>query len=53
MNRRIDMLNKEQQNELRLKYNPDGSILRSAQLRMLEMLLYIDKICREMILNIG
>ncbi|WP_308756460.1 LicD family protein [uncultured Bacteroides sp.] len=41
------MLNKELQKELRLKYNPDDSILRRAQLRMLEMLLYIDKICKE------
>lgn len=31
--------------ELKEKYNPEGSILRRAQLRMLDMLLYIDKIC--------
>lgn len=31
--------------ELRAKYNPDGSTLRKAQLRMLEMLKFIDKIC--------
>ena len=29
------------QNELRERYNPDGSILRKQQLRMLEMLQYI------------
>ena len=32
---------------LRAKYNPDGSVLRRAQLRMLEMLKFIDKICSE------
>lgn len=32
---------------LREKYNPDGSILRQAQMRMLDMLDYIDAICRE------
>ena len=29
------------------KYNPEGSTLRKAQLRMLEMLLAVDKICRK------
>ena len=29
------------------KYNPEGSTLRKAQLRMLEMLIEIDKICRK------
>lgn len=33
--------------ELRKKYNPDGSVLRKAQLRMLDMLLFLDKICKE------
>ena len=37
----------ETSEELRNKYNPDGSLLRKAQLRMLDMLLYIDKICRQ------
>ena len=32
---------------LRNTYNPDGSTLRKAQLRMLDMLLYIDKVCKE------
>ena len=31
--------------ELRRKYNPDGSELRRAQMRMLEMLKYIDALC--------
>jgi len=42
-----NMLTEEEHNVLRLKYNPEGSILRKAQLRMLDMLIYIDKICRE------
>lgn len=33
------------QNELRERYNPDGSTLRKQQLRMLEMLQYIDAVC--------
>ena len=33
--------------ELRERYNPDGSMLRKQQLRMLEILLHIDKICKE------
>lgn len=32
---------------LRAQYNPDGSVLRKAQLRMLEMLTYLDGVCRE------
>lgn len=32
--------------ELKAKYNPEGSILRQAQLRMLDMLLYLDQICK-------
>lgn len=32
---------------LRNRYNPEGSTLRKAQLRMLDMLLYIDKVCKE------
>ena len=32
---------------LRERYNPDGSILRRAQLRMLEMLKFLDRVCRE------
>lgn len=33
--------------ELRSLYNPDGSDLRCAQLKMLDMLKFIDKVCRE------
>ena len=33
--------------ELKAKYNPEGSILRKAQLRMLEMLVWLDKLCKE------
>lgn len=41
------MISPELQAELRAKFNPDGSDLRNMQLRMLEMLKYIDQICRE------
>lgn len=37
----------ETNSELREKYNKDGSILRKSQLRMLEMLLYIDEVCKQ------
>lgn len=37
----------ETQEQLREKYNPEGSNLRIAQLRMLDMLKYFDKLCRE------
>lgn len=37
----------ESNKELRNRYNPDGSILRKAQLRMLDMLIYIDEICKK------
>lgn len=37
----------ETSEELKAKYNPEGSILRQAQLRMLDMLLYLDNICKE------
>lgn len=33
--------------DLKKKYNPEGSELRKAQYRMLEMLCYIDKVCKE------
>ena len=33
--------------ELRERYNPDGSVLRKQQMRMLEVLLHIDKVCKE------
>ena len=41
------MIDTTKQAELRAQFNPDGSDLRKMQLRMLEMLKYIDKICRE------
>lgn len=34
-------------NSLREKYNPDGSILRKAQLKLTDMLLFLDKVCKE------
>lgn len=37
----------ETSEELKANYNPEGSITRKAQLRMLDMLLYLDKICKE------
>ena len=33
--------------DLKKKYNYDGSLLRKAQLRMFEMLTFLDKICKE------
>lgn len=41
------MIDSKLQEELRERFNPEGSDLRKMQLRMLEMLKYIDKICRE------
>ena len=35
------------QRELRARFNPDGSLLRQHQLRMLDMLKYIDSVCRK------
>ena len=37
----------ETQEELREKYNPNGSLLRRVQLRALDMLKYIDSVCKE------
>lgn len=33
--------------ELKKRYNPDGSKLREAQLRMLDLLLWVDKVCKK------
>lgn len=33
---------------LKETYNPEGSVLRKCQLRMLDMLIYIDKVCRQL-----
>lgn len=41
------MTDKATHDALREKYNPDGSMLRNVQMRMLEILIYIDKVCRE------
>lgn len=41
------MIDEKLQKELREQYNSDGSILRKAQLRMLDMLSFIDKVCEE------
>ncbi len=41
------MLDSKTQAELRARYNPDGSELRRAQMRMLEMLKFIDAFCKE------
>lgn len=38
----------ETSEELKMKYNPEGSDLRKAQLRMLDMLNYIDGICKKL-----
>lgn len=42
----VDMIDRKVQQELREKYSPDGSLLRRGQLRMLEILKAVDKICR-------
>ena len=33
--------------ELRARFNPEGSMLRRQQMRMLEILLEVDKICKK------
>ena len=40
------MINPELQTRLRERFNPDGSSLRRAQLRMLQMLEFIDDVCK-------
>lgn len=45
------MIDKTLAQHLKEKYNAEGTILRSAQLRMLEMLKYIDGICRTNSIN--
>ena len=39
------LISPELQQELRAQYNPDGSDLRRTQLRMVEMLNFIDEFC--------
>lgn len=41
------MIDTKTQETLRQKYNPEGSDLRRAQLRMVEMLLFLDRVCHE------
>ncbi len=41
------MIPANQQAELRARFNPDGSQLRNRQLRMLEILKFIDRVCCE------
>lgn len=41
------MIDSNLQKELTSRYNPDGSNLRKAQMVMLELLLFFDKICKE------
>ena len=41
------MSNKIRQDELRERFNPDGSLLRRQQMRMLEILLEVDRICKK------
>lgn len=39
------MIDSDLQRQLRAKYNPDGCVLRKAQLRMTDMLVFLDKVC--------
>ena len=41
------MILPELQEQLRTEYNPDGSILRRQQMKMLDILLRVDKFCKE------
>ena len=41
------MIDNKTQEQLRARFNPEGSLLRQHQLRMLEMLKYIDAVCRK------
>ena len=41
------MIDEKLQAELRAKYNPDGSLLRQHQMRMVEMLKYFDELCQK------
>ena len=40
------MINPKIQDELRERFNPDGSLLRNHQMRLLEMLKYFDDLCK-------
>lgn len=41
------MIDAIEQKKLRERFNPEGSLLRQYQLKMLEMLKYIDEVCRK------
>ncbi len=41
------MIDVELQKELRMRFNPEGSDLRRAQLRMVEMLKFFDSVCKQ------
>lgn len=41
------MIDKELQKKLRKKYNPEGSPLRNHQLQMVEILKYVDEVCKQ------
>ena len=41
------MIDEKVHNELREKYNPDGSVLRNFQLQLLDNLKYFDAFCKE------
>ena len=41
------MIDKQQNAKLRERFNPDGSQLRKHQMRMLDMLIYFDNVCKE------
>ena len=41
------MIQPELQEKFRAEYNPDGSILRRQQVKMLDILLHVDKFCKE------
>lgn len=47
----IDMIDPEIQKALRNRFNPDGSVLRMHQKRMLEILKYIDCVCKKHDIN--
>lgn len=45
----VDVFNTgETPEELKAKYNPEGSELRKVQLRLLDMLLYLDEVCKKL-----
>ena len=41
------LLDRSEHDALRETYNPEGSVLRKAQMRMLDMILFIDSVCRQ------